>query len=175
MCRVFCRVYEHLKIIGSLHSLIWCEPVLGHALRQYLCLQGSWKGKSAIIGFFWAKAAECDFVMVTRAGLEIYTLAADRQVCTQCFCQCALIPMIGVPLPGQGNVCREYQLGWDLLVSKQPSMEQGTELRARETNSAVCLAHVHVPFGACRQCISEASCSTRSSGGATPTRAALCC
>lgn len=45
-------------------------------------LQGSWKGKSAIIGFFWAKAADCDFVMVTRAGLELYTLAADRQAGT---------------------------------------------------------------------------------------------
>ena len=56
-------------------------------------LQGSWKGKSAIIGFFWAKAADCDFVMVTRAGLELYTLAADRQASTpscapkQSFCR----------------------------------------------------------------------------------------
>ena len=114
MFRVLCRVYEHFKVIGSLHSLIWCETVLGHALRQY-CLQGSWKGKSAIIGFFWAKAADCDFVMVTRAGLEIYTLAADRQVCT--YHQCALRSMIGGPLPGQGSVCRGYQLVQELLVS----------------------------------------------------------
>ena len=42
-------------------------------------MQGSYKGKSPIIGFFWAAAADCDFVMVTRAGLEIYTLTADRQ------------------------------------------------------------------------------------------------
>lgn len=112
-----CRVYERFNIIGSLHSLIWCGPELGHALQQHLCLQGSWKGKSAIIGFFWAKAVDCDFVMVTRAGMEIYTLAADRQVRTQYFCQCALITMIGGPLPGQGSVCRGYQLGWDLLVS----------------------------------------------------------
>lgn len=45
-------------------------------------MQGSWKGKSAIIGFFWAAAADCDFVMVTHAGLELYTLAADRQACS---------------------------------------------------------------------------------------------
>jgi hypothetical protein len=43
-------------------------------------LQGSWRGKSAVIGFFWASAAECDLVMVTRSGLELYSLAADRQV-----------------------------------------------------------------------------------------------
>ena len=49
-------------------------------------LQGSWKGKSAIIGFFWAAAADCDFVMVTRGGLELYTLAADRQACLSCHC-----------------------------------------------------------------------------------------
>lgn len=44
-------------------------------------MQASWKGKSAIIGFFWAAAADCNFVMVTSAGLELYTLAADRQAC----------------------------------------------------------------------------------------------
>ena len=49
-------------------------------------LQGSWKGKSAIIGFFWAAAADCDFVMVTRGGLELYTLAADRQACPSRHC-----------------------------------------------------------------------------------------
>ena len=46
--------------------------------------QGSWKGKSAIIGFFWTASADCDFVMVTRGGLELYTLAADRQACPSC-------------------------------------------------------------------------------------------
>ena len=45
-------------------------------------MQGSYKGKSPIIGFFWAAAADCDFVMVTRAGLEIYTLTGDRQAST---------------------------------------------------------------------------------------------
>lgn len=43
-------------------------------------LQSSWRGKSAIIGFFWAAAVDCDFVMVTGTGLELYSLAADRQV-----------------------------------------------------------------------------------------------
>lgn len=42
-------------------------------------MQGSWRGKSAVIGFFWAAAEGCDFVMVTRDGLETYTLCADRQ------------------------------------------------------------------------------------------------
>ena len=45
----------------------------------WIVLQGSWKGKSDIVGLCWAKAADCDFVMVTRAGLELYTLTADRQ------------------------------------------------------------------------------------------------
>lgn len=42
-------------------------------------LQGPWKGKEAVMGFFWAKAADCDFVIVTKAGLEIYTLLGTRQ------------------------------------------------------------------------------------------------
>lgn len=45
-----------------------------------LFVQSAWRGKQAITGFFWARAAGCDFVMVTAAGLELYTLAADRQV-----------------------------------------------------------------------------------------------
>jgi hypothetical protein len=45
-------------------------------------MQSSWRGKSAVIGFFWAAAEGCDFVMVTRDGLETYTLCADRQART---------------------------------------------------------------------------------------------
>ncbi len=44
-------------------------------------VQSTWRGKHAVTGFFWARAAACDFVMVTAAGLELHTLAADRQVC----------------------------------------------------------------------------------------------
>ncbi len=43
-------------------------------------VQSTWRGKQAVTGFFWARAAACDFVMVTAAGLELHTLAADRQV-----------------------------------------------------------------------------------------------
>ena len=42
-------------------------------------LQSSWRGKSAIIGFFWVATDACDFVMVTSAGLELYMLSPDRQ------------------------------------------------------------------------------------------------
>ncbi len=45
-----------------------------------LFVQSALRGKHAITGFFWARASGCDFVMVTNAGLELYTLAADRQV-----------------------------------------------------------------------------------------------
>eukprot|EP00884_Botryococcus_braunii_P003056 jgi/Botrbrau1/12751/Bobra.67_1s0110.1 len=42
-------------------------------------VQGPWKGKETVMGFFWATAADCDFAMVTKAGLEMYTLLPTRQ------------------------------------------------------------------------------------------------
>lgn len=61
-----------------------------------LFVQSAWRGKSAITGFFWARSADCDFVMVTSGGLELYTLAADRQVW-----RCTCSPLLNVKPPSR--------------------------------------------------------------------------
>ena len=90
-CRGICGFMKvHSHIIGELTAQCVIQPIAQApscmtavaAIMSTTAMvhkQGSYKGKSPIIGFFWAAAADCDFVMVTRAGLEIYTLTGDRQ------------------------------------------------------------------------------------------------